>query len=243
MSEQEVAPKKEGIHGWRAFLLMFGCGTLAALLVFGSIVGVGKIIGSSFASSSSSGDDASGVESSREPRESVPPELLDLCELIELENLMGAAQGNRVDEKDDYVDSVTEGSGGPRTVSDSCDWEVVGNEGRNWSFGITYVAHMEGDDGKSIPELANNSFDEFVGNVNDEQVDSEGKVEGMEGRSRYFYESYDNQEDVYSFIRLSGSGVYQIDLKGVDVSRQEFRAEVVKVSSYIDGALERHTPD
>ncbi|MFC4560527.1 hypothetical protein ACFO4E_01525 [Nocardiopsis mangrovi] len=239
----------KGVRGWRAFLLVFGCGTTAALVFVAAIVGGARMLASGF--SPSSPGPASGTES-REPRETTPPELLDLCELVEAQSLMSASPYNRTSDDDVYSDTaVDDPEADPRTVSDDCAWEVTAGSTSVWDFELSYRAFLETEGNTSLEELAEAEFSDRMDAAGEEipTPDSEGAVPGMPGESHQVYDQSASSGDSYLVIRIMKSGVYQIKLTGPSestaepTSEQDFRQEALKVARYLDRAFERQIPD
>lgn len=77
-------PAKRGLHGWKAALAVFGCGTLAAFGVFGVIVGLLSTLVSTVSEGISSGEGVSvpPTVGSVEPREEFLSDKFDLCAII-----------------------------------------------------------------------------------------------------------------------------------------------------------------
>jgi predicted nucleic acid-binding Zn-ribbon protein len=245
---QAERSKKQGVHGWRAFSLMFGCGTVAALVMVGGVVGIVR----SLTSDSGVSGGEPGVVESRQPRETMPPELLDLCELVEAQSLMSASPYNRTEEEDDYIDTATGSEDvDPRTVSDECAWEVTAGSASVWQFELSYRAFIETEGPESLSELAD---EEYRGRVDASagegpRPEAEGPVAGMSGESHYWYRTSDTDGDSYELVRIVKSGVYEVRLTGPDestsepVAEQDFRRELLQATPFLDRAFERHIPD
>src|SRR5699024_9073128 len=141
-SKKKPARPKKGLHGWKAALAVFGCGTLAAFGVFGVIIGLlGTLLKATSSGIEAKEDVSQSVpEMVGDPQESIDPGDLDMCN----RNLETASnvQLTRVDKGDNYEDTYESDD---RIVSDSCSWELTSEfDGtNNWDFTYTYDAYIE----------------------------------------------------------------------------------------------------
>ncbi|MGI5120283.1 hypothetical protein ACQEU5_12210 [Marinactinospora thermotolerans] len=239
---------KRGLRGWRAALVVVGAGVLAAFLMVGIVVGAVNLLLSSFTSP----PPVEAAYETREPRETTEVGVLDLCELVQTQSLMSSSPFNRVDEGDDYRDTAADDPNlAPRTVSDSCTWDVPAGGGGNWKFSVSYIAYMSDGDEQGKGELAEGEFsrevDETRGGFS--PVIAEGELGSVNGQSRYFYGDSSGRRS-YGAVRQVKSGVYVIRVSQASsgsstepTSEQEFRVAVQKVLPYLDRAFERQIPD
>src|SRR5699024_3230464 len=81
--KKKPARPKKGLHGWKAALTVFGCGTLAAFGVFGILVGVASMFfGFSSGQESMTSpeeDPIAGIGQTAIPRDSTGTGDIDLC--------------------------------------------------------------------------------------------------------------------------------------------------------------------
>ncbi|WP_156184993.1 hypothetical protein [Allosalinactinospora lopnorensis] len=216
MPEREsVAPKKEGLQGWRACLVIFVAGTAAALLVVGAAVGVAKTFFSSLLS-------GSGGQAGAEPRESLPPGQLDLCRQMH-SSLEGGYLIERKDsgEPNDTVED--ESSTEVRTVTDDCRWEIESrskpeSERVTWDFNLSYRAIADASGGDSKESIADDDF-----KSRKERLDgyfSEVGVEtqtGEVGDDAYYMNglSGDDPDSVlYVLLVKTNSSIYEMRMSG-----------------------------
>ncbi|MFE9245260.1 hypothetical protein [Nocardiopsis sp. NPDC006938] len=210
---QSRRPAKTGLHGWKAGLAVFGCGTLAAFGVFGVIVGaLGLFLGGI-----SSGVNATAAEGNREsvvpeqtikPKESLDYGALDLCG-----KTIPGADGNQVrtDAGGAYVDSGEEAA--PRIVSDRCDWNVIPASSPNsrWTMKFEYAAFVVSGDGGPASEEADDEFEGRVSDVEDLQL--EGKTSGdarVADRSHFVHGVADSGATIYVLVGRTGDTVYEM---------------------------------
>lgn len=251
-AEKKRSKGKRGLYGWRAFFAVFGCGTLAAFVVMGVIVGVLNIFFSALTTPNQPEETLPQAVEPREDRETTKPGVLNLCELVEGRGLMSASTGNRGGEKDQYEDTaLSDDEADPRTVSDSCLWEVNVGSTDVWDFQLDYVAYMETARQPGLVELAEQSFDEEVKEAENflGEVEEEGSIETLKygGKGDYFYSNSEGEER-FVLVRLLKSGVYVVTFTNPGAedgggSLQQFRTEAVKVAGAVDEAFERQIPD
>ncbi|MFC7742616.1 hypothetical protein ACFQXA_19130 [Nocardiopsis composta] len=167
--------------------------------------------------------------------------------------MMSATTGNRINEGDQYEDTaLSDKEADPRTVSDSCTWEVSVGATEVWNFNLEYVAYMETKGNSDLIELAERRFESEVGEVENvlKAVEEEGDIENLkrEGDGKYFYSPSDDGGG-FVFIRRVKSGVYVVTLTSSDrgtgktAELQDYRVETVKVAEMFDEAFERQIPD
>lgn len=203
---------KEGISGWRAATVVFGCGVAAALLVFGTVVGGMRVIYGAF-SNPETPEDSSAMKP--KPRASLEVDKLALCEFIQSKSILGANRNYREDSGGNYKDKETGDKG--RVVSDECHWEVSSPKGGKWKFGFTFNAFASSTAEKSMTELANDDYDRSVKEVGEMGVNEKGGEVGKLsfGKSEGFYAYSPIKEGFSQFSLLvkAGSAIYRIDLE------------------------------
>lgn len=212
-------PAKKGLHGWKAALTVFGCGTFAAFGVFGVIVGVlGLVINTAATGVSGGAREESPVEMIGEPQASIDPGDLDLCS----RNLTSAPQLNltRIDAEDEYSDSEVDGE---RRVRDSCEWEMVSeyNATQRWNLVYSYDAVIDSSEGDRIA-AASQDFEDALDGIGSEfvRVEEQG-VAGFADRSEFVYGEVRPGVSGYVLLAQTRSAVYEIRLEAEADSTQE----------------------
>ncbi|MBB4929810.1 hypothetical protein F4561_000630 [Lipingzhangella halophila] len=206
--------EKEGLHGWRAFFVVFLSGTIAALLVFGAAVGIFRFFFSSLVS-------GGGQQAGAEPRESLPPGQLDLCEQAE-SSLEGDHLIERVDtgEPDDSAES--DPSADVRTVEDECQWKIEDrseseSERVEWDLTLSYTAIADSS-GKPKEDIADERFKEVQNGLESDFSEVGLQTEtGEVGDEAYYLNGSsgeDPQEILYSLAVKTNSSFYKISMSG-----------------------------
>ena len=249
MPERQADPEaKKGVHGWRAFFLMFGCGTTAAFAVVGTVVGAAQMLGNVVTEGVSEPTDE--VDGTWQPAPSMTPGALNLCRTMETSTQTGAFQSmfpERVDDEDGYSDPGPGADG--RTVKDDCEWTLKSPEHGDWTFSLSYEAsvsqgaesdrieeareRLEGIRNESLEEFSSVSNSEEMSDVADEAYADYGlPVEG-EGGSLYFLHG------------RTRSGVFEVRIENPseNVPESEYRELVRKVSPVLSKRLERVLPE
>ncbi|MDT0304843.1 hypothetical protein [Streptomonospora wellingtoniae] len=249
MSEQPgTLRRNQGVRGWRAFFLMFGCGTTAALLVVGMFVGTIRMLGSAVAQGGESPMD--GVSGgSWEPAPSMTAGALDLCSTLETSSQTGAFKSmfpKRLDEDDDYADP---GPGSQRRmISDDCEWALISPDYGDWEMRLYYKASaVQGseearlDDARArfhdIQATMPGKFSELKGT---EEVDDIGE----QGFAQYGKPREGGSKSLYIFLGRSRSGVFRMDISSVsqEVPAKEFRQLTRSLAPVLATRIERILP-
>ncbi|MFC9940685.1 hypothetical protein [Nocardiopsis alba] len=206
-------PAKRGLHGWKAALAVFGCGTLAAFAVFGVIVGLLSTLVSTVSSGvQGSSSTPPPIAMTGAPQESIEPGDLDLCS----RNLPAAAQVSLLPAEggeDNYEDRVVDGE---RRVSDSCVWELRSeyDATESWSLDYSYDAVISSEGSDRI-DVASSDYDRAV-----ESLDSDFFGVENQGDSRFADRSYFVHGDIspgvtgYVLLLQTRSAVYKIKIEG-----------------------------
>ncbi|GAA3723004.1 hypothetical protein HDA32_000764 [Spinactinospora alkalitolerans] len=249
---RDAPPEKQGLRGWRAFLVVVGSGTLAALLVTGIIVG-GLRLFASVVSMETSSQQTAPIEATGEPLASLEPEKLNLCSTTV--DSLSTVSVDRVDSGEGYVDTVTEeGVQEGRTVSDDCRWTLVPeyNSPSPWEFSLQYEAVISVADEDKI-EISIQEFDRRRGELESRfsHVYSQGE-DSLTDESYSFYGEADGESGVTRYILLSRtkSAVYEIQFdaqrSGGDSSaipETAFRHEAEKLVSGMEIDLSLWIPE
>ncbi|MBB6173419.1 hypothetical protein HNR23_003479 [Nocardiopsis mwathae] len=249
MPERDEAPRKKkvGLHGWRAFLVVFASGTLAAFLVVGIIVGILQAFVSSV-SSAVGGEATPEVPRDQQtgrPQAALEPGKLDICTRT-LPRTRGV-NINRVDPAENYNDPALQGRDSEeteRTVRDECDWTLTPDysSAQPWDFHFSYEAIIDAAPGEDRDEVASGIFDdrkkELESFFSPVKSDGGGPLTDAD-RSQVLYgdSSGSEQETTYVVLAQTRSAVYEIRLvgePGLDnepVPEQAYRHEVEKLVS------------
>lgn len=249
-------PAKKGLHGWKAALAVFGCGTLAAFGVFGVIVGVLSM----FINAASS-----GISSTEEPSVNSPAEQigaarsdlgegeLDVC----TDNLtpLSSINVSRQDNGENYLDTNDPEkihlSDVQRLVKDKCHWEIIpqGNSSP-WDFYFSYEAVIDAGGGVSREEIASSIFGEMSEGIGSNLNQVESEVESPFGDdSRSIYGSGEQGESVYVALVKVRSAVYQIRFEErpeqaiYGVAENAFASEARKITNFLRNGFEYWIPE
>ncbi len=218
MSKQEgIERKKVGLQGWRAFLVVFLSGTVAALLVFGAAVGVVKTFFSSLVSA------GSGQQTEPEPRKSLAPGELDLCGEVET-SIEGAYLIERRDSEGVEDTAEDNSSTGARTIKDECQWTIEDqskqeSERNDWDLEFSYTVIAEGD---SKEREADEGFEDLKTQTRDDFAEVGVETEtGETGDEAYYINGSTEgnpQQSHYSIVVKVNSGFYKISMSGDELS-------------------------
>lgn len=208
---EEKKPVKKGLHGWKAALVMFGCGSLAAFSIFGVLTLLVTSI-FDFTSSGVQGDEGTeGVapEAIGEPQASIDPGDLDLCSR-NLES-SGSLNLTRVDTSDSFEDP---GDGESRVVRDQCEWELVpdANSASSWDLVYEYEAFIS-DTEESRGNVASQEFDAQTESLAEDfsDISSQGE-ESLADRSQYVYGETSPGVTGYYLVAQTRSAIYEVKL-------------------------------
>ncbi|MFD0774112.1 hypothetical protein ACFQZ2_09265 [Streptomonospora algeriensis] len=247
MPDEKAPPKrKQGIYGWRAFFLMFGCGGAAALLVIGTVAGVIRMTASSL-TSEDSGD--SVALPTREPVATMTPGAIDLCELIN--DAPPVTLTARIDEPNG-PDETGAGGGQAWTVSDECSWGLIGEDSREWEMRFSYKAIIATDGNEKRFSMAKDRFEK--------ESDSARRLFGVievnenssneHGRQREIFGVLDSGAQAYVLVREVKSSVYVVDIReqsespgNEDYRIQQFGSRASDISTLVDNPLRDVVPD
>src|SRR5699024_7871082 len=158
--KKKPARPKKGLHGWKAALTVFGCGTLAAFGVFGVLIGAINLFFSGI-SSESEKPDVPQVPQNASPIAELAPGELDLCG----RHVMGAYMLPDLDyESGNYSDPALDGEYEDRVVSDICSWEVQPQSGflEPVHFTYSYESFISRPGGEGTEDAASSRYDELV---------------------------------------------------------------------------------
>ncbi|MYR33735.1 hypothetical protein GTW20_16065 [Nocardiopsis alba] len=238
-------PVKRGLHGWKAALAVFGCGTLAAFGVFGVIVGLLSMLVNA-ASSGISGSTQSQQtipDQVGKPRDSLEPGALNICE--DYFNFISDVQIDSFISSDHSDDAEASGysEGDEREVSDECKFTIIPQFGSTslWYLDFNFTAFVYdpgGEEYESAEELFLSEYSS-AGGLFSEVEEGDGGDWAEEVRS--FYGAGEDGTSQYFVIARSGSVVYSFmfsgDASGAEggrVSEFDFSRQVERLGPRID---------
>ncbi|WP_152477060.1 hypothetical protein [Nocardiopsis salina] len=235
-SLEEQKPGKQGLHGWKAALAMFGCGSLAAFGFFGVLA----LLVTSFLDLTSSGvqgegeGDAPVPEAVGEPQASIDPGDLDVCGR-NLETA-GSLTLTRVDSGGNFEDP---GEGEERIVQDQCEWELSPDVSADSSWGLEYdYQAFISDSGGEREEVASREFEERSESLAAEfdEVSSEGE-ENLADGAYFVFGEVESGVHGYYLVAQTRSAVYEMKLTAVggdEVTQQSMKNEADKIVDVSD---------
>jgi hypothetical protein len=210
--EEKAPPRKQGLHGWKAAGAVFGCGTLAAFVVFGSLVG---LIGLFFNFTATGADSQPGAAETSaefigEPQATIEPGDLDLCS----RNLSSSSKLSltRTDAGDNYTDTV---DAEERHISDQCEWELIPDydSAQNWTMNYKYDAVISSPGGERA-DIASAEFDGWLNELESEFVEIHSQGQGdLADRSYFVYGEISPGVTGYILLAQTRSAVYEIRLE------------------------------
>jgi hypothetical protein len=243
---QAERSKKQGVHGWRAFSLVFGCGTAAALVMVGGVVVVARTLGSAVTGEERPNEQVAGTW---EPAPSMSPGALDLCRTMETSSQTGAFKSmypDRVDGEDGYVDSGPEDP--ERVVKDECEWLLQSAEYGEWSFRLSYEASVSQEGEEARVEQAGELYDTMSDSLSTDfaAVASEEEMDDIadEASAHYGKPATGDEGSLYVLLGRTRSGVFSIQVQSTDqdVPEEEFRELALKISPVLSRRFERVLP-
>lgn len=243
-SKKKPARPKKGLHGWKAALTVFGCGTLAAFGVFGVVISLfGAFLSTISSEFSASGevDGGSGVTQTTKPREEFEEDKFDLCK-ISLPAISDISL--RLDEVSEFpVDTSIDG-GAPTAEdlvrSDECSGVLhpTAVAPEPWQFNFFYQAVIYSPD-QDEDEIAQNKAEEILSQ--NEGVET-GHVDFLD-ESRYVHSSSENGSE-YMVVARKRSAVIEITMtSSIDNSELDFANELRKMDGHLDISLNNLIPE
>ncbi|MFL1378839.1 hypothetical protein [Nocardiopsis protaetiae] len=257
MVDEKAPPEKQGLHGWKAALTVFGCGTLAAFGVFGVLIG---IVGTFFNLTSSGIDTEGGGSSGGNPaeqigeaRSSLGEGEMDVCG----DNLdhLSSISTTRQDGGENYSDTASGGQpeiqGADRVVEDTCLWTLNPASGSPpWDFSFSYEAVIDAADGGDPVDVASERFEEIKADLPSElaQVSSEGEA-GFGDASYAVHGTGETGNSAFIALIQTKSAVYVIrfddkaDSSVGQISENEFKSEARKIATFLGHGFTYWIPD
>ncbi|MGW9347016.1 hypothetical protein [Nocardiopsis flavescens] len=248
MVDEKAPPEKQGLHGWKAALAVFGCGTLAAFGVFGVVLAIFGTFLSSLSSGIGGSSEGSGsvpVAGARPsaPREEFRAEDFDVCEIVDS---ITAVQLTFFGSFEGPVDESL--AGGAPTDEDlvrsgSCSGTVTpagaGYPSGPWEVDFSYRAIIYS------PESDRDLLaGEYLQDITSEIVDSSVSIEEsgpyeLLDEAQYFYGTPESGVgSYYGVVARKRSAVIQVHLVSADeVEAAAFSNEVKKLETRLDNDL------
>ncbi|MCY9787741.1 hypothetical protein KIK06_28070 [Nocardiopsis sp. EMB25] len=250
MADTKEPVRKKGLHGWRAAVAVFGCGTVAAFGVFGALVGVASLFLSGVANGVGGNDNQPRVAMTGEPIAELDPGALDLC-AQDVQYAYGQPDSNY--SSGNYEDPALGGNVEDRTVRDECEWEIypqgsVPGQIEPWRFSYTYEAVISTSDGIGPDEVASNRFDELVSDLSqrDYEILESGEA-NLSERSYYYYSVAPSGGYAYYLVGQTRSTVYAMTFEAPavngEVSSARFANEADHVASFVEHSLNAWVPE
>lgn len=257
MVDEKAPPKKQGLHGWKAALAVFGCGSLAAFGVFGALAGIaGAFLNLTSSGIGAEGEAVSGgnpAEQIGEPRSSLGEGEMNVCS-DNLEHL-STISTTRQDDGENYSDTASGGQpdiqGADRVVEDACLWTLNPASGSPpWDFSFSYEAVIDAADGEAPVEVASARFDEIKQELPGElaQVSSEGDA-GFGDSSYAFYGTNESGQSAFIALIQTKSAVYVMRFEDRaassvgEISENEFKSEARKIANFLGHGFTYWIPD
>ena len=243
--------KKQGLHGWRAFLVVVGAGAFAGLASVWAISSFASFFFSSLFSQGQGpeegqwGGGASSVGGRREHPETLGPAGIDQCELVQDGAEKPFTLLYRLDE--DSGPEEISGESGLERVSDECSWDAVAPRAGEVEFSLSYETILSVDAGLDKSVVVEENFLERRGEVGDsfERVDKSGRIEIPDGDSYYWYGTVEGGGLKYSMVRRVGNSIYEIELFASSGSPtlEQFQADVKLMARVLDDPFIRVVPE
>lgn len=228
-------PKKRGLHGWKAFLVVFVSGTAAAFAVFGVIVGGLKLFVSSVTGGGEGEHPSAGAVPSREPVTSMTPGAINLCVLIDDAppiSITGELENRHVPEE-----NGADGTSGEWTVTDDCSWKFIADEAQNWDLNFWYESVVSADSREARFAAADDRYQEKLEEAKKRfgTIDDEGSEEVRKGEEYFYYGELEPGQQAYTLVRKVKSSVYVVEINRSDSAPPEgSQLEEFQISGYAD---------
>ncbi|QVJ01056.1 hypothetical protein KGD82_22740 [Nocardiopsis eucommiae] len=241
-------PAKKGLHGWKAALTVFGCGTFAAFGVFGAIVGVLGLVLGTASSGLATGDNPVPIaDQSVKPREEFLDDKFDLCG----RTLRTIPDVNLTFEHEigQYEDTSVSGGSlvdGDLVRSDSCGGQLtpMGSYVVPWEFDFSYRAIIHSPE-EDRDDLASRDLVEKRSEIEGSDLRVTDSGPGDLGDESYYYYSSleEGPESSYVIVVRQRSATYTIRMASTDdVSREAFAGEARKFGPQLRITLVNRIP-
>ncbi|MFE3460451.1 hypothetical protein ACFXKD_23140 [Nocardiopsis aegyptia] len=251
MADEKVAARKKGLHGWRAAVAVFGCGSLAAFGVFGAVLMVLSLVLNTAASGVQDSENPVAIDPTGQPREELPPGGLDLCaDYIPEISAVQIRETLSSEHSDDALDSEL-GGGERRSVSGRCRFEVEPSFGTTslWYFDFEFSVIVRDPDGDR-DEMAVEEFQDHVEEIDElfSSIEASGEQNWADSANS-FYGSSNESVSQYVVVARTRSAVYTVKFSGdpasVDsgsVPELDFERQAEELVSRLQGRFFRVIP-
>lgn len=217
MVDEKAPPAKQGLHGWKAAVAVFGCGSLAAFGVFGVVVGLLSMLISSASSGISSPEERIPPSAqSAQPREELEPGALDLCSgyLPEVSDvdIETTIESSHTDEAQEPGFDPR----GSRAVEGRCAFEVTPQYGTSsmWRLDFDFQAVIHDPD-RDRDQVAAEVFEEKLAESSALLASVEGESDhSWADSSRSFYGESPGGVARYVVVSQTRSAVYTVVFSG-----------------------------
>lgn len=220
---EEKKPVKKGLHGWKAALAMFGCGSLAAFAVFGTVASILSFFLNTLSSGADS-EDAGDVVPPQDasPESELHPEAINMCEsyfkhvsYLNITDVVSTSFENGQEE---------DPSLGPDDlwmVSGDCEFLVnpmYGNSA-SWEFSFDFDVVIQDPD-MDRDERAQTSYEKKVEQFQSESGGSlvmeehDWTSDDWPGAATSFYDPGEGGGSNYTVVANTRSAVYVIEFQG-----------------------------
>lgn len=213
-------PAKKGLHGWKAALAVFGCGTLAALGVFGVLVAILSLFVNTVSSGISGGASEApiAVEQRGKPREELEPGGLEVCgDYMAMDSMSDIHIDETISiSHSDPAEEPGYDQESQRLVSGECRFTVIPQVGTTalWYFDFNFEAIVH-DPVEDQDQVAAELFQQALEGASDEfaQIESHGAPAWADAAQSFYGE---NQVGVsqYSVVAQTRSAVYKMVFSG-----------------------------
>ncbi|CAL9442688.1 hypothetical protein SUDANB121_02294 [Nocardiopsis dassonvillei] len=248
MVDEKAPPRKQGLHGWKAALAVFGCGTLAAFGVFGLVLAVFgtflSTLSSGFGGSSEGAGSVPAVGAQpSEPREDFRAEDFDVCEIVDS---ITAIQLTFAEESEGPVDESLAGgspAGNDLVRSGSCSGSVTpagsGYPSGPWDVDFSYRAVIYSPE-DNRDQLAGEYLQEVASEISISGIAvTESGPYDLLDEAQYFYGvPGSGAGSYYAVVARKRSAVILVEFSSADqVTAAAFSNEVKKLQVRLDNDL------
>ncbi len=213
-------PAKKGLHGWKAALAVFGCGTFAAFGVFGVLVGILSLFVSTVSSgvSSEGSEGAVSTEQRGQPRQELEPGGLEVCgDYMALESMSDIAIEEVVSiSHSDPAEESEYDQQSQRLVSGECSFTVKPQVGTTalWYFDFEFEAIVY-DPAGGRDQISEEIFQRALEGVSSEfsEMKNQSSPSWADAARSYYGESPEGVSR-YLVVAQTGSVVYTMVFSG-----------------------------
>ncbi|RKS10783.1 hypothetical protein DFP74_6565 [Nocardiopsis sp. Huas11] len=247
MADEEVATKKKGLHGWRAAVAVFGCGSLAAFGVFGVVVG---LLGT-FLSTLADGVDADSppaelAQTSSQPREEFREDIFDFCDIITDISAVSIALTSEVGRPEDTSVDGGDPKDDDLVRSDQCAgiMRPASSSAEPWDFEFSYRAIIYSTD-DDREEISASDLEDWRAEVQTSgmSVAEDGEISMADEAYYYYGEPASGPGTRYVVVARKRSAVFTIELNSPnDISPTVFEGEVLKMDARLDNDFGQFIP-